>query len=126
MTPAQYMIAVVELERQTPDRLLHASLGLSSEAGEVADLLKKEQTAGVPITNEKLLEELGDVLWYVALALKQAGLSMESAMACNIRKLRSRQAHGKLPELESVFFEEEVSRTRPQSARWMWNGGRKP
>lgn len=41
-------------------------LGLVGEAGEVADLIKKVEGHGHPANREKLIKELGDVLWYVA------------------------------------------------------------
>jgi NTP pyrophosphatase (non-canonical NTP hydrolase) len=41
-------------------------LGLVGEAGEVADLIKKIKGHGHPPDRERLIKELGDVLWYVA------------------------------------------------------------
>lgn len=51
------------------DRLDNGVLGLIGESGEIADLLKKwkyQSTPGTPLPREKFLEELGDVLWYIA------------------------------------------------------------
>jgi NTP pyrophosphatase (non-canonical NTP hydrolase) len=40
-----------------------AGLGIAGEAGEVADLIKKEIGHGHPVDRQKILGELGDVLW---------------------------------------------------------------
>ena len=45
----------------------NAALGLTGEAGEVADEVKKCMYQGHPWQPSKIIEELGDVLWYVAL-----------------------------------------------------------
>ncbi len=46
---------------------LHGLLGLISEAGEIADLFKRAVAYGKPIDPVHLLEECGDVMWYVPL-----------------------------------------------------------
>ena len=43
----------------------NAALGLTGEAGEVADEVKKCMYQGHPWQPSKIIEELGDVLWYV-------------------------------------------------------------
>jgi NTP pyrophosphatase (non-canonical NTP hydrolase) len=48
-------------------RRLIAALGLTGEAGEVAELIKKEIGHGHPPEAAKVAKELGDVLWYAAL-----------------------------------------------------------
>ena len=45
----------------------NAALGLTGEAGEVADEVKKCMYQGHPWQPSKIIEELGDVLWYVTL-----------------------------------------------------------
>ena len=49
-------------------RLTHAAFGLSSEIGEFNDALKKWLYYGQELDETNLAEELGDLLWYVALA----------------------------------------------------------
>lgn len=48
------------------EHVINAALGLCGEAGEVADLLKKNRMQGHELEVYKVLEELGDVLWYCA------------------------------------------------------------
>ena len=75
-------------------------LGLTGEAGEVADKMKKtlRDDKGV-VTEEKKLEikkELGDVLWYVAQIATELGLSLDEIASVNLEKLFSRMERGKL------------------------------
>lgn len=70
-----------------------AAMGLAGETGEVIDLLKKVIFHGKPLTDElraKLILELGDVLWYYALACKLLGVPLETIMERNIAKLEAR------------------------------------
>lgn len=80
--------------RPRAERLLNAALGLCGEAGEVADTIKKWQFHGHALDEAGLRKELGDVLWYVALACDALGLQMGDVMAENIEKLRRRYPDG--------------------------------
>lgn len=71
-------------------RLLHAQLGIASEAGEIADCLKKHLIYGQPLDMANLKEECGDLLWYINLLLKALGFDIEDAMIDNIAKLKLR------------------------------------
>lgn len=50
------------------DRLHNAELGLIGEAGEIVDVLKKQLFQGLDPARarEMMIDELGDVLWYIA------------------------------------------------------------
>ena len=48
------------------ERLMLASMGLSGEAGEVCDEAKKVAFHGKDMDRDKLIHEMGDVLWYYA------------------------------------------------------------
>ena len=67
-------------------------LGLSGEAGEVADLQKRvlrgDEDPG------DLVKELGDVLWYVSAIARKNNVSLETIAEENLRKLRKRQITG--------------------------------
>jgi NTP pyrophosphatase (non-canonical NTP hydrolase) len=80
--------------REQRERLLNAALGLCGEAGEFADSLKKAEFHSHPLDVAELRKELGDVLWYAALACDALGLSMGEVMAENIEKLRRRYPEG--------------------------------
>lgn len=91
--------------RQTalyPDdhRVTYPALGLASEAGEVAGKVKKVlRDRGGDFGDEQVAaikDELGDVLWYVAVLAADLDLSLDQIAAGNIEKLRSRLERGKI------------------------------
>ncbi len=46
--------------------LLNGVMGLCGESGEVIDILKKHLSQAHELNKEKMIEELGDVAWYLA------------------------------------------------------------
>ena len=72
------------------NRLIHAVLGIQSEGGELADNVKKWKYYFQNLDVENLKEELGDCLWYIALACNACGFSLSDVMEGNIRKLQKR------------------------------------
>ncbi len=80
------------------DRLVMGALGLSGEAGEVTDHVKKIVFQGHEIDRQIMAEELGDVLWYVASLLDALDLDMSDVLEANIAKLRARYPEGFSPE----------------------------
>lgn len=71
-------------------RLLHASMGIQTEGGEIADALKRHVFYGKPLDRVNIVEEAGDILWYVAVLLDTVGSSFDEAMDKNIAKLKAR------------------------------------
>lgn len=71
-------------------RLLHAVIGIATEAGELAEQLFGHLFFGRPLDQVHIEEELGDILWYVALACNALGVDMQKVMDMNIAKLRKR------------------------------------
>lgn len=71
-------------------RQLHAAIGLSTEAGELTDAFKKALFYGKPLDRVNVIEEAGDLLWYLALLFDSLGSSFEEAAEKVIAKLRAR------------------------------------
>jgi NTP pyrophosphatase (non-canonical NTP hydrolase) len=71
-------------------RLMHGMIGVCTEAGELQDMVKKHLIYGKEFDPVNVIEECGDVLWYVALALDACGYTMTDAMDRNLAKLRAR------------------------------------
>lgn len=71
-------------------RLLHAAMGMCTESGEFMDMLKKHILYGKPIDEPNLKEELGDLEWYVALAIDELKTTFGIIFETNIEKLRAR------------------------------------
>lgn len=87
------------------DLILNASLGLSGEVGEVNDIIKKYMYHGHKLdddTKEKIILELGDVCWYVALmAWAIDKTKFEDVLNKNIAKLEKRY-HGEFSTEKSI------------------------
>lgn len=71
-------------------RLSHAMIGMCTEAGEFQDAVKKHLFYGKPLDTVNLAEELGDLMWYVAIACDTLGVSLQEVMEKNIAKLKAR------------------------------------
>jgi len=86
------------------DNFTYPTLGLVSEAGEVADKVKKlSRDKNIHLPSElnddqraELLKEAGDVLWYVSCLVTELGADLDDVAAKNIEKLHSRLDRGKL------------------------------
>lgn len=72
---------------------LNAALGLTGEAGEFNDMLKKWIFHDKELDTEHLKKELGDVCWYIALACDAFGWDLDEILQKNIDKLTARY-HG--------------------------------
>lgn len=73
-----------------PTRLLHGTLGLITESGEIADALKRWIYYGQDLDETNVKEEIGDCLWYLALICNTLGFDLEDVMESNIAKLKTR------------------------------------
>lgn len=74
--------------------LVMAALGCTGEAGELADLVKKELFQGRERDHGRLIEELGDLLWYVSKMADALGITLSCVAEENIRKLTIRYPNG--------------------------------
>jgi NTP pyrophosphatase (non-canonical NTP hydrolase) len=77
--------------------LLTAMIGLTSEAGEAQEILKKILFQGKPYTEETryhLMCELGDVIWYWVNACNALQIDPNKIIALNVEKLQARYPGG--------------------------------
>lgn len=81
-------------------KVIYPALGLTGEAGEVADKVKKVIRDGHgQLSDEKRLEiakEVGDVCWYIATMAHDIGYTLEEICQMNYEKLSSRKERGVL------------------------------
>lgn len=89
-------------EQGRKEPVLNGVLGLTGESGECADIVKKALFQGHDLNKEKLIDELGDVMWYVALTAKGLGVSLEEIAVHNIEKLSSRYPTGHFRKEDSI------------------------
>lgn len=73
---------------------MEAALGLTGEAGEAAEVVKKSLCQGHELDKNALALELGDVAWYLTLFCHAAGLTLEEVLNLNTRKRKERYPEG--------------------------------
>lgn len=74
--------------------LFNGLMGLCGEAGECIDLAKKHFFQDHRPIEEELLDELGDVLWYIAETASALGIDLDTIARHNIAKLARRYPEG--------------------------------
>jgi NTP pyrophosphatase (non-canonical NTP hydrolase) len=95
----------LEVSDANVPKLLTASLGMSSEAGEFTEVVKKMVFQGKPYSEENvfhLKRELGDILWYIAQACMALDTNFDELMEMNVQKLKTRYPGGEF----DVYYSE--------------------
>lgn len=72
---------------------LNAALGLG-ESGELQNIVKKEIYHGHPESSGAILDEVGDMLFYIDWLLDAYGWTMDDALTYNVQKLQKRYPYG--------------------------------
>ena len=86
----------VESDADVP-RLLTAALGMTAEAGEFTEVVKKIFLQGKAYNEENVFHmkrELGDIMWYVAQACMALDTNFREIMEMNYEKLSARYPEG--------------------------------
>ena len=96
MTLAEYQALAQRTSHagKRSDKLENACLGLAGECGEACDIVKKALFQGHALDRAGLIEEAGDVLWYLAELAAGLGVSLEDMAVQNVMKLRRRYPSG--------------------------------
>jgi len=87
----------LEIQGFPTERLLTAAVGMSAEAGEFTEIVKKIVFQGKPVNQENLFHlkrELGDIMWYVSQACLGLDISLEEVIQMNFEKLSARYPEG--------------------------------
>jgi len=90
---------LTELEVGDADvpRLMTAAFGVSAEAGELAEIIKKIFLQGKPYNEENIIhmkKEAGDILWYMSQLCIALDTTFEELMEINYQKLSARYPEG--------------------------------
>ena len=92
-------ITQLELEDDADiPRLLTAALGLTAEAGEFTEVVKKIILQGKPYNEDNVFHmkrELGDICWYIAQACMALDTTFDEIIEMNVEKLEARYPGGK-------------------------------
>ncbi len=80
------------LKTMTPEKMdtLHAGVGVSGEAGELLDAIKKWVVYNKPLDRDNVIEELGDIEFYLQRIRSIIGVSRERVLEGNKQKLSKR------------------------------------
>ena len=82
-------------DKHIPDAMLvNGVMGLCGESGECVDIVKKYLFQGHTLDIDHLIEELGDVAWYIATTAASKGYTLEYVLQKNVEKLRKRYPDG--------------------------------
>ena len=73
-----------------PMMALHAALGCAGEAGELADAIKREYIYGKARDRENIVEELGDLRFYMQAVMNHYGIAESEILQANGDKLAKR------------------------------------
>ena len=84
----KYEDKVCQLLRDSSD--IHLLSGLSSECGEVCAVYQKSIYKDIPLDINNLIEELGDVLFYITAIATKYGKTLSDLQEININKLINR------------------------------------
>ena len=92
-----HRIADLYYQNFPTERMLTAAVGLSAEAGEFTEIIKKILFQGKPVNEENLFHlkrELGDIMWYFIQACIALDVSPEEIIEMNVEKLKARYPGG--------------------------------
>ncbi|WP_239740543.1 MULTISPECIES: nucleoside triphosphate pyrophosphohydrolase family protein [unclassified Mammaliicoccus] len=85
------------VEQNMSEALTNYTLGLTGEAGEVADNIKKHIFHGHDLNKDEIVKELGDVLWYVSSLASMCNVTLDEVAGHNLNKLGNRYPNGFSP-----------------------------
>ena len=97
-------LAELEVNDVNTTQLLTAALGLTAEAGEFTEVVKKIVFQGKPYNEDNVFHmkrELGDICWYLAQAFMALDTNFEEILDMNIEKLSARYPEGTFDEYYS-------------------------
>jgi NTP pyrophosphatase (non-canonical NTP hydrolase) len=90
MNYSEFVAARFTKRHEGDDGLMHCAVGISGEAGELLDSVKKTWVYGKPLDRVNLVEELGDIEWYMEALRSLLGVTRDEVIAANVAKLEKR------------------------------------
>ncbi len=82
--------------------IIHAVMGISGEAGELLDAIKKHVVYKKPLDRINVIEELGDIEFYLEALRQGLDISREETLRTNINKLLKRYPSGNYSNLDAI------------------------
>jgi NTP pyrophosphatase (non-canonical NTP hydrolase) len=106
-----------EIVRQltpTQAHLLHMAVGVSGEAGELLDAVKKHCVYQKQIDLDNIKEEAGDILFYLTGLLNELDMSLEECINANTEKLSRRYASGSYSNEAAIARADKVEEVKEE------------
>ena len=88
--------------------LIHLALGISGEAGEILDTIKKHTIYNKPLAVENLIEELGDIEFFLEALRQELNVSHNTIIAANKAKLSRRYNKGSFSNEQAIARADKV------------------
>jgi NTP pyrophosphatase (non-canonical NTP hydrolase) len=90
MNYAEFVAARFTKRHEGHEGMLHCVVGISGEAGELLDAVKKTWVYGKALDHDNLIEELGDIEWYMEALRGLLNVTRDEVIAANVAKLEKR------------------------------------
>lgn len=97
--------------------LFHMMIGISGEAGELLDQIKKHIIYDKPLDRENVVEELGDLEFYMEGLRQELGITREETIEGNIKKLSVRYGQLKYRNEDAIARVDKTSRVN--TGEWL-------
>lgn len=97
---------------------MHAALGVAGEAGELADAVKKHVVYGKELDRNNIVEELGDLRFYMQQLMNMVGISEEEVLQGNATKLGKRYKNGSFSQQEAIARADKVVAIVVTTGNW--------
>lgn len=101
--------AIIDSLTASKANLLHMAVGVSGEAGELLDAIKKATIYSKPLDRENLVEELGDLEFYLEGVRAECGITRSETLTHNkLKLLGKRYASGSYSDAQAVARADKV------------------
>lgn len=108
MAYGKFVATLAKKLPSTVEDRLHAAVGISGEAGELLDAIKKNWVYNKELDSENVKEELGDLMFYITAMMLLQGITLDEVLEANVTKLEKRYA--------GLQYTDEAAQTRADKA----------
>lgn len=102
MPYSQFVSALFKIGNSMDEEYMHAALGICGEAGEVADAIKKHAVYGKELDRKNIVEELGDMRFYMQQVMNMLSISEAEVLQGNADKLAKRYPTGQYSNAAAI------------------------
>ena len=99
LKPAEH---IIEEFNAFKANLIHSAIGISGESGELLDAVKKHVIYNKPLDRENVIEELGDLEFYMEALRSLIDITREETLEANIKKLGKRYSEKKYSDQQAI------------------------